>query len=1298
MIFSAVKKVYLILSLALLLLAQNSFSQGGLELNVQRVICDPLTLTYTYEFCAVAPNFDPFCVFDNGTINYSYNGGNGSLSLAAGGYSCTTVTVTLSSLTEFYNFYLNFNWSSTWTCTNSQTRSDNGSGSKSPCPEPPPLSGNSSTVDATCGNNDGEFCANGSGGTGNYSYSPSQCLSNLASGTYTITITDLGNNNTYNVVATVGTISGPSASISSTTSVSCAGGSNGTATVSASGGTPGYSYSWSAGNQTTATATGLVANTTYTVQVTDANGCTYTRTTSVTQPSALTVSTTNTSVTCNGLNNGTGSASPIGGTPGYTYSWSAGNQTTSTATGLVPATTYTVKVTDAKGCTSTSTVQVSQPTSLIGNASSNNITCFGLSNGTSTASASGGTAGYTYSWSTAGQTTATATGLVANVTYTVTISDANGCSTTATVNLTQPSALDLSINTTNTSCFGLNDGTATVNATGGVANYSYSWSAASQTSATATGLFANTTYTVQVTDANNCTATKTVIATEPGAVSLVANTTPVTCIGNGSDGTATVTTSGGTPSYTYTWSATAQTTATVSDLSVGTYTVIVNDANNCSATTTVNVTVLSGPTLTITSTDSALCKGSSTGSASVSVTGGGTSPYAYSWSTPSGATTSTVTGLAAGTYTVEVSDSAQCKTQTTVVIYEPLQMILVVSSVDSLQCNGSNTSATVTASGGTPGFSYLWSNGQTASLASGLTADTYTIVVTDENSCKDSSTFTIHEPPLLVASVTAFTDVSCYEGNNGSVIASVNGGTPGYNYSWSNGSTTSALNNLTAGSYTLHANDKYGCTDTAVVTIQQPSFALSLDTQQVTAVNCFGELTGAATVLASNNYGAVTYIWSNGLTGTTVTGLGAGTYQVTATDANLCTSTKSIVINEPSQPLKLLLDVGKVLCYGGTADIFANASGGTSGYQYQWLPGGGVSNPITGLSAGTYSLVITDSKQCILDSVITITQPTQALGITITSVDSVKCNGASTGIINASYMGGTPAYTYSWSNGQTTSSLSNVAAGTYTVIATDANFCKDTATATIGESDAINISVTISHILCYGDNAGQANAIATGGSPGYVFSWSNGEDSDSITNVIAGNYTLVVTDSRGCTSEKIVSINNVGKIVIASFDQSISFGTSPLQVNFTNYSTGASSYLWNMGDSTLLTGYNGPQHTYNLPGHYLITLLVSDSNGCADTAISNVYVYNIPNVFTPNGDNINEVFWFPNIGLEMEVIIYDRWGLKMFESAGSQIGWDGRTLAGLPASDGTYYYLLTVKHPEGKQVPNTHKGYLQLLR
>ncbi len=646
-----------------------------------------------------------------------------------------------------------------------------------------------------------------------YSWSPSggagATASNLAAGTYTCTITDAGGcTQTQTVTITQPSVLTASAS---PTGASCSG--TGSATCTASGGTGALTYSWTPSGGTAATASGLAAGT-YTCTVTDSKGCTQSATTTITAGTGPTVTlSSQANLSCNGINNGSATVTASAGTSPYTYSWSPSGGTGATASGLA-AGTYTVTVTDAGGCIKTQTVTITQPSVITASSTSTNTSC-GSNTGTATATASGGTGTLTYSWSPAGGNAAAATAL-AGGSYTCTVTDANGCTQTTSVTVNSTGGPTLSAaGQTNDLCNGGATGTASVSATAGTTPYTYSWSPSGGAGATASSLTAGV-YTVIVKDASGCVQSQTFTITEPSSVTATSTSTNTGC--GASTGTASVTASGGTGAYTYSWSPSGGTGATASALAAGTYTCTITDANGCTKTTTSTVTSSGGPTVTLSAQTNPLCNGGGSGSATVNVTSG-TGPYTYSWNTTPSQTGATATGLAAGTYTVMVSDAGGCTQLLVVTITQPTAVIAAATSVQA--CGLNNGSAHATVSGGTGPYTYSWSpSGGNLSTASGLTSGTYTCSATDANGCVKTTTVSVQADSLPVA--TAGPDVTISLGGSTTLHAS-GGGT----YLWtpavglsSDTSANPTASPVVSETYCVRVRNSHGCVDSSCVRVK----------------------------------------------------------------------------------------------------------------------------------------------------------------------------------------------------------------------------------------------------------------------------------------------------------------------------------------------------------------------------------------------------------------------------------------------------------------------------------------------
>jgi len=671
----------------------------------------------------------------------------------------------------------------------------------------------------------------------------------------------------------------------------------------------------------------------------------------------LTTTSTKTDVSCHGGSNGTATATPTGQSP-YTYAWSPGGQTTQTATGL-PAGTYTVIVTDASLVTVSDTAVITEPTALSVSTTQANVHCHGLCTGTISATALGGTPNYTYSWSTT-QTTSTITGLCAN-NYTLTITDNNACTFDTVILITQPAILSSTVSTTLVLCNGGTNGAVTILNSGGTSPYTYSWSNSSTTNSISNVIAGN--YTVTITDNNSCTFDTVVTITEPGILSSTVITTNSTC--NNSDGSATINLSGGTGPYNYNWSI-GGTNSSVTGIPAGIYSVTVTDNNGCSITASANVNNNNGPSASVAITQSVSCNGGSNGILTATISGGA-NPFTYLWS--NGATDLQTTGLLAGNYSFTVTDGSSCTAISTATVVQPSLLTSTITSGNVLCNNGNTGNASIMASGGTFAYTYSWSNAQTGTTATGLSAATYSVTITDGNGCISQQTVTITEPAILTNTITS-TDVSCFGGNNGSALAIPAGGAGPYSYLWNNAQTNTSASSLTAGTYTVLVTDANNCTIQETVTITQPGI-ISVSVSS-TPDTC-GDGKGMASAMAAGGTSPFIYTWSNGQTTQGISNLPSALYSVTVTDNNGCTQTQSININ-PTATVNANAGLDTTIIQGSSAQLNASGSG-----SYAWSPSQGLScttcaNPIASPSRTTsYIVVVTDANGCTNSDTIIVT-------------------------------------------------------------------------------------------------------------------------------------------------------------------------------------------------------------------------------------------------------------------------------------------------------------------------------------
>jgi gliding motility-associated-like protein len=1087
--------------------------------------------------------------------------------------------------------------------------------------QPAAVNATAATTNASCnGTSTGSIVLSPAGGTPGYTYlwsngATTKDLTNVPAGSYTVTITD---SRSCNRAAGPFTINQP-VPITATgtlTNVACHGGSTGAISISTpTGGTPSYSYSWSNG-ATSRDLTGLAAGT-YILTITDANGCKGTLAPFViTEPTAVTATNTITNISCNGTSTGAIAITPSGGTAPYTYLWNTG-ATTQNLTG-VPAGNYSVTITDANGCpTAFGTFAITQnPTiALTITPPVTNVNCNGNSTGAITINPTGGTAPYTYLWSN-GTTTKDLTNAPAG-SYTVTITDNTACSRTfGPYTITQPAAVNATAATTNASCNGTSTGSIVLSPAGGTPGYTYLWSNGATTK-DLTNVPAGS-YTVTITDSRSCNrAAGPFTINQPVPITATGTLTNVACHG-GSKGAISISNpTGGTPSYSYSWSNGA-TSRDLTGLAAGTYILTITDANGCKGT--LAPFVITEPTaVTATNTITNInCNGTSTGAIAITPSGG-TAPYTYLWNT--GATTQNLTGVPAGNYSVTITDANGCPTAfgTFAITQNPTIALTITPPVTNVNCNGNSTGAiTINPTGGTAPYTYLWSNGTTTKDLTNAPAGSYTVTITDNTACSRTfGPYTITQPAAVNATA-ATTNASCNGTSTGSIVLSPAGGTPGYTYLWSNGATTKDLTNVPAGSYTVTITDSRSCNRAAgPFTINQPVPITATGT--LTNVACHGGSTGAISISTpTGGTPSYSYSWSNGATSRDLTGLAAGTYTLTITDANGCKGTlPTFTITQPAA-IASVGAVTNVVCNGtpsGAVNI-STPTGGVAPYTYLWNNSATTQNLIN-IPEGNYSVVITDANNCTLSLPFVITEPG-----TITSTvtpSNATCNATATGAINVSSpTGGTAPYTYSWSNGETTQNITHVAAGSYTLTITDSKGCtKLFGPYTITEPASISSTGTTVDPSCNGSASGSISLTPpAGGTAPYNYVWSNGATSQNLTNIIAGTYSVTITDSKGCANGAPLSftlINGAPITGTASATPALicsGEGTTISALIAPAYTPATNAYSFNGGT----TFQNASSFVIaHIIADTTITVLVKDINGCLSDPI----------LVTISTDNIN---------------------------------------------------------------------------
>lgn len=707
-----------------------------------------------------------------------------------------------------------------------------------------------------------------------------------------------------------------------------------------------------------------------------------------------------------GGNDGEVDLTPTGGSGAYTYLWSGPNGFTSTqqdVTGLI-AGTYTVTISDGLCSPIVLNILIREPLPLVIQevlVSHVNVNCFGQNTGVVEVQITQASiAPFDYIISVQG---GAAVETVMNLnalnyvfdnlpagTYEVKVVDANGTvKTIPGIIITQP-ASGLSIsnaaisshNGFSITCNGANNGSIDLTVTGGYPAYTYSWTGPNGFTASTqdiSGLSPGS-YTVVIGDTTGvCTITQTYTITEPqpltytGALSSY-NGFGISCSG-GSDGTIIIIPVGGTGTYNYQWLGPNGYTATTQNLTglfAGTYTLTVTDSNGC-VNSSGNYTLTEPASMVVTETHTnLLCFGASTGSIITNVSGGvpGTSGYAYLWTGPNGftATTQNLSNVAAGAYTLVVTDSSGCTKSITVTLTQPTE-IIITATTTPISCYGANDATiTLAISGGVGPYQAAWDNFASGTFQQNLAAGTYQITVTDGNNCPKIISVVIPEAPIFTINP-VHRNISCHGANDGSIVLNFVGGQAPITLVWSDGSTSgTSRHNLPPGVYTVTITDSKPCviTRTFVITEPQP---LLLSGTVTHANDCNNAMSGAVNLLVSGGMPPFTYAWSNGATTEDLIGITSGNYSVTVTDANGCTNFRQFTVTRP-QPLEV--SVTNDISFDCATDFVrqvntATASGGVLPYHYAWSAGtvsGANGQTMSTNNNGMVTVTVTDGMGC----------------------------------------------------------------------------------------------------------------------------------------------------------------------------------------------------------------------------------------------------------------------------------------------------------------------------------------------
>ncbi len=982
------------------------------------------------------------------------------------------------------------------------------------------------------------------------------------------------------------------------------------------------------------------------------------------------------------------------------------------------------------------------------------VSCAGAMDGSIKFNVSGNQGPISYSWTGPNGFTSNKSNIegLAAGNYEVLVLDENGCTLSENFLINAPEPLSLVDEVSNYNGFGVhcnggNEGFIYLNISGGSGKTKIQWSGPDgfiSEDSRLENIFPGT-YHVSITDSNGCEINKTYTLTEPQGLEVAELTEEkvnVSCYGQetGVFAAAINRTSAGPYKYELKNEAgdlidaspfTTETKWFFTNLPAEKYVITISDANDCfkeidNLEITQPLTGLQIDEVSISSFNgfNISCSEAADGWIEV-ITSGGSGNNIYKWTGPENfsADTPSITNLVPGDYHLTIVDQNGCEALTEIInLIEPKPLLINsevgINNGHGISCNGANDGhIKLDPSGGTGMHSILWTgpDGFTSNALSltNLSPGIYTVDVKDENGCEVSEQFDITAPDPLSLTLVESVAVSCYGEASGSISLLTEGGiVDTYNYKWTKNGLPVTLNSpnpegLSSGTYAVTVTDANGCqVKSAPIVISQPSAPLEVVMEQ-TEVSCYDANDANLSIAIQGGVKPYQISWNIGATQSSFEGIGPGFYQVTVTDANGCKIIKETTIEEVPV-FKIDPVINPISCFGATdGSIMLNLEGGKAPVKATWAHGPEQSS-IYNLEPGIYTVYLEDASGCIIERSFNLHEP-ELLVAEGHVKDAFSCDNGQSGEISLTVSGGRAPYSYRWSNGEESPFISNLTNGSYSVVVTDQSGCKVSHTFEVNRPDpiAINLSNTTT-AQCNPRKIIENYSInIDGGVAPYSIDWSSGEVFDEGYRMEAnapGNYQVTVTDGNGCVQTKSFAVKNNILLVKGDYlsDAFPIYGENLVNfdVQFINKSNGnIGLYYWDFGDGSNSLEAS-PTYRYKSPGTYKVTLTATDIWGCETSTSFSIKITDFflktPNVFSPNGDGLNDYFFpkFLNIN-SLVIIIMNSWGEIVYQSEDlKDLGWDG-SFRGQKASPGNYIYKLNYTSADGRNFSET--GAFMLL-